>query len=245
MTKLGIWRLMTDRHHQHRLKLPHRQRNSRGQHPDDDSAEIVVEKSPLKLNARTENKDDTTYTSGSQTATEEFDLKDSTSLHMVKAKHDSKKNKKQVSFDGIQVRTYEVILGDNPDCSYPLSLGWRYNLSDTMDLDTYEGQRQQEKAQNVSAKDINKMHIGQLLSLSPTLNSSSAIDYSTEGTLLPFPLTLHERRLRLRTLGHSEESLRQAERKRRIQLSMEWAGGQYPKQEAFPYSKKFFLHYVL
>ena len=59
------------------------------------------------------------------------------------------------------------------------------------------------------------------------------------------PLTLQERRLRLRSLGYTEQQLRKAERKRRIELSLQWASGQFPKQMDYPYSQRYFLNYVL
>lgn len=49
--------------------------------------------------------------------------------------------KKSVSFNSLQIRTYETILGDNPSCSTgpSLGLGWRYDPSHyTSTIDEYE-----------------------------------------------------------------------------------------------------------
>lgn len=240
--KLGIWRLMTDRHnHTRHLSLFERRNRAAGNAHHDDSAEFCVIKDTHHLK---EIRDDTNVTASLSTSDVSEELKEAiSSSNLVKTKTKKSTNKKHVSFSNVQVRTYEVILGDNPDCSFPLSLGWRYDAGDAVDVDTYESQYQQAPPEK-HREDLHSMHIAQVLN--PLLSvSPSAIDYSTEGSMTPLPLSLHERRLRLRAQGHSEQSLRQAERKRRIQLSMEWASGKFPKEETFPYSKKFFLHYVL
>jgi len=49
------------------------------------------------------------------------------------------KNKlsKQVSFHNLQIREYNIELGDNPSCSYgpPISMGWNYNDKNDIHLD--------------------------------------------------------------------------------------------------------------
>jgi hypothetical protein len=52
---------------------------------------------------------------------------------------------RKVSWDTIQFRTYETILGDNPSVSAgpPISLGWKYNVSSStiVSIDDYESRR--------------------------------------------------------------------------------------------------------
>ena len=50
------------------------------------------------------------------------------------------RNKKSVTFDSINIREYDVILGDNPACSDgpPLSLDWTFTESTSSTIDDYE-----------------------------------------------------------------------------------------------------------
>ena len=151
--------------------------------------------------------------------------------------NDDKEKQKHVSFSNVQVRTYDLILGDNPDCSFPLSLGWRYNEQDKLDVEAFEHQRELKREERV--KDIYKSQQQQ------QQPSPGPFSQPLKEKLPILPLTLQERRLRLRSLGYTEQQLRKAERKRRIELSLQWASGQFPKQMDYPYSQRYFLNYVL
>ena len=50
---------------------------------------------------------------------------------------------KQVSFNDVQIRDYDVTIGDHPDCSIgpPISLGWDFKQSASIDLEEYETHR--------------------------------------------------------------------------------------------------------
>lgn len=146
-----------------------------------------------------------------------------------------KKQKKNVTFSTVHMREYELIIGDNPDCSFPLSLGWRFVEHESMDLGVYESEH---KPRRIQGRLEDRVHVGQLLGL-----IAPAIDPLMVTTMRP--LTLYERRLILRANGHSEQSLRKAERRRRVELALQWASGHFPKQEPYPYSQRFFLNYVL
>ena len=51
--------------------------------------------------------------------------------------------KPSVSFSNLQIREYDVMLGDNPSCSYgpPVSLGWDYHDAAVVPLEKYERAR--------------------------------------------------------------------------------------------------------
>jgi hypothetical protein len=233
MAKLGIWRLMAER--QNRALL-----HCRGKQ-DDDSAEMLVETRKKDLHPP---RSDLLSLAGSLSQ-----VNDTLLMSKVKTKTASDK---KVSFSDVQVRTYELILGDNPDCSFPLSLGWKYNTADRVDVNTYEDERQPKRASSPRVAsiepDLNTIHIGQVLDpLFLTTNTrirDNAVDYASSTMV---PLTLQERRLRLRAQGHSEQRLRQQERKRRVQLALEWSSGQFPNEEGgFPYNTcAYFRHYIL
>jgi len=53
-------------------------------------------------------------------------------------------SKKSVSFTKIEVRNYNVVIGDHPCCTMgcPLSLGWEYSDSKAQPLEQYEASRE-------------------------------------------------------------------------------------------------------
>jgi hypothetical protein len=233
MAKLGIWRIMAERHNR---DLLHHDRT-----PGEHDAEMLVETRKKDSHPPF---DDLVSLAASLSS-----LNDPVLMSKVKTK---KASDKHVSFSDVQVRSYEVILGDNPDCSFPLSLGWKYNEGNRVDVNTYESERQPRRGPKPPVApvepDLNTMHIGQVLD--PLfLNTNrripgNPVDYASSTMV---PLMLHERRLRLRAQGHSEQRLRQQERKRRVQLMLEWCSGQFPKETGgFPYNTcAYFRHYII
>lgn len=53
----------------------------------------------------------------------------------------------RVRFEQIEIRNYDMILGDNPSCSYgpPVTLDWDYSKNKPMSLDEYEKRRGQRR----------------------------------------------------------------------------------------------------
>jgi hypothetical protein len=52
-------------------------------------------------------------------------------------------HKKSVSFSSLEIREYEVVIGDHPCCTrgVPLSLGWEYSDAGRLNVDDYEEAR--------------------------------------------------------------------------------------------------------
>jgi hypothetical protein len=50
------------------------------------------------------------------------------------------RKKRAVTFTSITLRTYDIILGDHPNCKFgaPISIGWDYEQRDILSLDIYE-----------------------------------------------------------------------------------------------------------
>lgn len=47
-----------------------------------------------------------------------------------------------VSFDNVEIRRYQLILGDNPFTEVPLALGWNYHYeSENMSVDAHEARK--------------------------------------------------------------------------------------------------------
>ena len=61
-----------------------------------------------------------------------------------------------VKFESIQIRNYDITLGDNPSCNYgpPVSLDWGYDEMEPVSLDLYED----EKKHNPPRK-MHQMHM--------------------------------------------------------------------------------------
>lgn len=66
---------------------------------------------------------------------------------MIKPCLTSKSKVKNVAFDTVSVRVYDQCLGDHPCCSdgLPLSLDWTYRQNPSVDIDTYETTKQEQK----------------------------------------------------------------------------------------------------
>ena len=62
---------------------------------------------------------------------------------LTQLQHKITSNKKTVSFSTVEIREHAVILGDNPNCPLPLSIGWkRAKHSVVMDVQRYEDLQQ-------------------------------------------------------------------------------------------------------
>ncbi|CAB9530111.1 expressed unknown protein [Seminavis robusta] len=164
----------------------------------------------------------------------------------IKAKPQPKK--KSVAFSDVTVRQYELILGDNPGCKYPLSLGWNYAEQAMVQVDAFEQDR--ERRMDVSKND----RIEPRLYFAPDETSPLYMaadhylsdvhmeqDYSDYKPHVPTELSLYERRARLRAFGYTEANLRNLERQRLTALALEWKNGGTP---AFPFSHKYVSRYT-
>ena len=90
-----------------------------------------------------DNDDDTAETESSSSCSDDGEsAADTTSASCSSSQHGEKKHRKNVSFsDVLEVRSYEVVLGDHPCCrSLPVQLGWDYE-PEIVDFDLYEGCR--------------------------------------------------------------------------------------------------------
>lgn len=100
------------------------------------------------------------------------------------------REERNITFDSVSIRHYEVILGDHPDCSDdgpPLSIGWTYHKETKMSVDSKEEARVCERR----AKNVGLV----------TLSSA-------------------ERMTRLRTVGYSEDEIQRVIEESRIVQQM-------------------------
>ncbi|CAB9519504.1 expressed unknown protein [Seminavis robusta] len=69
--------------------------------------------------------------------------------------NDSMERLTRVGFSSIQIRSFDRILGDNPDVRSgpPLSIGWEYEEGDVMDLNAYELGKRYKDDDKVSSKE--------------------------------------------------------------------------------------------
>jgi len=66
----------------------------------------------------------------------------------------------QVSFQNVDIREYDVTVGDNPSCTFgvPISIGWKFNAQRSVSLDEYEtvrpsGERRTQKQMLLPSKE--------------------------------------------------------------------------------------------
>lgn len=75
-----------------------------------------------------------------------------TATATVNLEDDTCINLKTVSFDTVQIRRFNQILGDQPGCDFPLSLGWLYTDEVPRDLETYDREHHEGNPYYVHAK---------------------------------------------------------------------------------------------
>ncbi|KAL3785638.1 hypothetical protein ACHAWO_005982 [Cyclotella atomus] len=65
---------------------------------------------------------------------------------------------RRVSFDSVEVREYDVTIGDNPSCRSgpPISLDWSFSVVPTKNIDDFELQRFNERVTNKSQLCLSK-----------------------------------------------------------------------------------------
>ena len=69
----------------------------------------------------------------------------------------SHRKQRVVTFSSVMLRTYDIILGDHPNCKFgaPISIGWDYHECNPLSLDTYEtgrGERRKMKQLYLNSK---------------------------------------------------------------------------------------------
>ena len=58
------------------------------------------------------------------------------------------KPKRTISFSNLEIREYDLTIGDNPSVSYgpPVQLSWQYSQGETRDLEDYESQKEMDRS---------------------------------------------------------------------------------------------------
>jgi len=142
-------------------------------------------------------------------------------------------NKKKVTFQDVQERHYDLILGDNPHIKYPLSLGWRFTEAPRVPVEDHVQARQDRREQRTQDRIQPRLYVPpEGLGESPDVPDPHYLPLHTEQDFDDelsrkhlHELDLQERRTRLRSFGYSEAHLRREERFRRIALAMDYAHG--------------------
>jgi len=151
------------------------------------------------------------------------------------------KPKKSVSFSAVTVRQYDLVLGDNPSCRFPLSLGWNHNQEETVNVDSFEEQRGEREAQASNNRIQPRLYAPHAGADHYLCDVHTEQDYDDKDSKLIAELSLYERRARLRSFGYTEADLRLAERHRIISLALEWKDGGTP---LFLFSNEFIMRYT-
>jgi hypothetical protein len=146
---------------------------------------------------------------------------------------------KSVSFSQVSVRQYDLIIGDNPNCKYPLGLGWNYTERFAVDVNGYEQERakrlERYKADRVEPRLYQvptktevetQLHNQRVDHYMKDVHMEQ--DYDDYDISKPTELSLYERRARLLAFGYTEECLRRLERQRMVTLALQWKEGDAP-----------------
>lgn len=135
--------------------------------------------------------------------------------------------------DSICVREFDVIVGDDRVCDYPLTLSWNplcehiYNMDERQDYLEEKRQhrlwRMQDEAQEQTIRNNSKRD-----------GSSSSKNSALKERCFAWPHRFSpvERRERLRYFGSSNAELAQSQRKRKTRLSMDYAYGYQESMQA-------------
>jgi hypothetical protein len=77
--------------------------------------------------------------------------------------------KRNISFSNLEIRVYDVTVGDNPSCStgVPLSLDWKYQSEEVVALEEYEVNREPRRNMNqLAMTNLNRFMILQQMGYS-------------------------------------------------------------------------------
>ena len=100
-------------------------------------------------------------------------------------------SKKSVSFSSLEIRSYEVTLGDHPS-SFPLSLSWEHFSASTLNIDAYEKLKQglRRHGNELRLTIYERMCALNLLELEPCGTTKQKHSY-IEGLIPPSKTSLH------------------------------------------------------
>jgi hypothetical protein len=158
----------------------------------------------------------------------------------------SRGSNKSVSFSQVSVRQYDLIVGDNPGCKYPLALGWNYTETYTVDVTGYEQERAKRLEGYMADRVEPRLYQVPTKTEEETLLHNQRVDhylkdvhveqdYDDYDVYKPTELSLYERRARLLAFGYTEEHLRQLERQRLVTLALQWKEGDAPCVSVSPH----------
>jgi hypothetical protein len=158
----------------------------------------------------------------------------------------SRQSNKSVSFSQVSVRQYNLIVGDNPYCKYPLSLGWNYTETVTVDVNGYERERAKRMEQYKADRVEPRLYQVPTKSEQETLLHNQRVDHYLKDVHMeqdyddydiskPQELSMYERRARLMAFGYTEEHLRQLERQRLVNQALQWKEGDTPCVSVSPF----------
>ena len=69
------------------------------------------------------------------------------------------KPKRTISFTNLEIREYDLTIGDNPSVSYgpPVQLSWQYSQGETRDLEDYESQKMLDRSRGRRSRRVENM----------------------------------------------------------------------------------------
>lgn len=168
-------------------------------------------------------------------------------------------NKKRVRFDSVNTRVCSRIVGDHPDTEIPLAIGWEFvdepsipvdefelekltrkmnqrseDLVDMCTLPTKQSELPQNRAHS-SGLEMNKKTLRKAMAFAESSHTMKCSEVSSQSKDDLEPVSMEERvHLLKHVAGYTRSKINREERRRRMQIMMEWTYRKDPCDETQP-----------
>lgn len=162
---------------------------------------------------------------------------------------------KSVRFDTVDTRVFSRVVGDHPDTEIPLAIGWEFADRPSIPVEDFEQEKQTRKMieriedseackptkqgkqppQNgISGPETSKKKLKRAGAFSETSHAVTKSEISSQSEDLE-PISMEERvHLLKRVAGYTRPEINREERRRRMQIMMEWTYRKDPSDVTQP-----------
>jgi hypothetical protein len=144
----------------------------------------------------------------------------------------------------VLVREFDIIMGDDRVCDYPLTLSWEPSSENFYNMEERETERRFLDEQRQQQRRVAAIHQeeqkGEAQAEGKKTGSKTRRFFAW-----PHHLSRSERRDRLRSFGYSNTELVQSLRKRRVRLSMDYAYGHKDSIQALQAFRENHFRYII
>lgn len=116
---------------------------------------------PVILPSSSSTNDESGNSTSSTAAPQGPGLRRAASVSCLKRRtsNEGTKPKRTISFTNLEIREYDLTIGDNPSVSYgpPVQLSWQYSQSEARDLEDYESQKMLDRSRGRRSRRVENM----------------------------------------------------------------------------------------